>query len=105
MGEDTKDVGATPMKTRWVDIGRHPCEKRRFKTGVRISEVGRSADLAGCPFCGARLVLYVWSFRSCGKRCECGALLSIDGYAYRRVDERVRKAKRGGSRCVKETIS
>lgn len=28
-----------------------------------------------CPFCGAEVEVYLWSFAGCGKRCDCGAKL------------------------------
>ena len=36
--------------------------------------MGRTSALVGCPFCGATVEVFTWSFAGGGKRCPCGAL-------------------------------
>ncbi len=49
-------------------------ESRRYFTTERHEMVGRTSEVATCPFCGAKVVVFVWSLAGSGKRCECGAL-------------------------------
>jgi hypothetical protein len=38
--------------------------------------MGRSTEYVECPFCNNNILVYVWSFYGCGRKCECGAKLS-----------------------------
>jgi len=44
-----------------------------------IQCVGRGTGKVNCPFCGKKLLIYIWSFSGCGKNCKCGAKLSFHG--------------------------
>lgn len=50
------------------------------------SEPGKSKQLVGCPFCGAKVWVYKWSFSSNGKRCACGALMT-GRYTYKDLEK------------------
>lgn len=53
---------------------------------------GRTCVRTSCPFCTQSLLIYVWSLRGGGKRCEnrdCGAMLGSGGTAYRLIAEAV----------------
>ena len=40
-----------------------------------VSKSGRSTARLDCPFCGASVVVYLWSISGCGKRCTgCKAI-------------------------------
>lgn len=39
------------------------------------SSHGRSTIYVKCPFCEKETEVYIWSFRGCGKICECGVKL------------------------------
>lgn len=41
--------------------------------------MGRTTIYVTCPFCHAETEVYIWSFRGSGKRCRCGALMTIYG--------------------------
>jgi hypothetical protein len=59
---------------RWED--REGVEERSMKPlSGGWSEMGRSTAYASCPFCKSEVLVYLWSFYGCGKRCSCGALL------------------------------
>ena len=42
---------------------------------------GRSTCTIECPFCGRRVMAYIWSLAGSGKKCECGALHSNMGHS------------------------
>jgi hypothetical protein len=44
---------------------------------VRSRENGRSEGMCLCPFCGAKIYFFIWSFSGGGKRCaNCGIVAS-----------------------------
>ena len=45
-------------------------------------EFGTSRVILRCPFCGRRVVAYIWSMAGGGKRCECGAIFGSLGQAH-----------------------
>lgn len=55
--------------------------KSPINLGVASSRHGKSTMMVKCPFCGAKLEVYTWSFAGSGKRCSCGALLGLYGCA------------------------
>lgn len=55
--------------------------EKEFKLHGYTSTHGRSSAIADCPFCHAVIVVYLWSFNGCGKRCACGAKLRKNGVA------------------------
>jgi len=40
------------------------------------SRMGKSTKTVICSFCKNEIEVYIWSFAGCGKKCDCGALLS-----------------------------
>ena len=60
-------------------------EVREYGEGYQHSSHGRTTLDVQCPFCNAWMTVYVWSFAGSGKRCECGALISLRGGARRKV--------------------
>lgn len=44
-------------------------------------EMGRTRMDVQCPYCARVLTVYLWSFAGSGKRCPCGARLSLHGGA------------------------
>lgn len=44
-------------------------------------EHGHSTQYVDCPICGhRRIMVYIWSFSGCGKKCPtCGSLLTWKG--------------------------
>ncbi len=64
--------------------GRYEC--RPYTTGYSQSERnGRSTLTIYCPFCGERWDVSLWSFAGSGKRCSCGAKMSLRGGAWKKV--------------------
>lgn len=65
----------------WKDIGEHERGKshlveKELKPGCYQPRAnGRSSYLLICPFCKADVECFIWSYQSCGKRCDCGAML------------------------------
>jgi hypothetical protein len=49
------------------------------------STVGRTRVEIICPFCGDRVIAYLWSLCGSGKRCPCGAKFDGAGNAWREV--------------------
>ena len=43
----------------------------------RPRPAGRSTISIECPFCGCSTEARTWSLAGSGKRCECGALLTV----------------------------
>ena len=66
------------MQIRWNGVLREKRDIEYFRRGV--SEHGRSTGYIRCPFCGCEVMVYLWSFAGCGKRCGCGVLL-VHGFA------------------------
>lgn len=49
--------------------------------------MGKSSVVAECPFCGASVVIFLWSIAGNGKkRCTCGAALHADQIARKLVE-------------------
>ena len=61
-------------------------EMRPYTTGCYRGEHGHSTLEVFCPFCGTEWDVYVWSFAGSGKRCLCGAMMSLRGGAWRKVN-------------------
>lgn len=74
---------AKKIKTTWDDIDKPNCIKKEYKMFEGFSSHGKSTVDIDCPFCGAEVTAFIWSLRGCGKRCECGALFSAFGDAYK----------------------
>ena len=47
-------------------------------------ENGKSVYTCKCPFCKREMDIQKWSFRSVGKKCDCGAVLR-GGIANRKI--------------------
>ena len=63
------------------------CEQRAYIARTGTSEHGRSTLLITCPFCDQEVTVFIWSFRSVGKSCGCGALIDSVGFAHKRIDK------------------
>jgi hypothetical protein len=61
-------------------------ELRPYTTGYYRGVHGHSTLEVFCPFCGTKWDVYLWSFAGSGKRCTCGAMLSLRGGAWRKVE-------------------
>lgn len=62
-------------------------EERPFKTRNRVRMMGKTSEVADCPFCGAAVVIYLWSIAGSGKKlCACGAALHVDRIARKAVN-------------------
>ena len=62
-------------------------QERPFSTHGRTSTMGRSSVVAECPFCGAVVVIFLWSIAGNGKKlCPCGAALHADRIARKLVE-------------------
>ena len=49
--------------------------------------MGKSSVIAECPFCGAAVVIFLWSIAGNGKKlCACGAALHSDRIARKLVE-------------------
>lgn len=60
--------------------------ERPYVARERSRAMGRSAVAAECPFCGATMVIYLWSIAGNGKKlCACGAALHADRVARKLV--------------------
>ena len=62
-------------------------KKRRIvEVSEKLSEPhGRTHFYLKCPWCGSIAQCFCWSFRSVGKKCQCGALHLTSGYSIIRV--------------------
>jgi hypothetical protein len=47
---------------------------------------GSSYGYITCPFCKSEVKVYIWSLRGGGKKCDCGAMLTSFGKAYKEKD-------------------
>lgn len=57
-----------------------------WHAGREHRSMGRSSLEVDCPFCGAALVVYLWSLAGCGKKlCGCGAAICRDGIARKEI--------------------
>jgi hypothetical protein len=72
-----------PKPIRFADTGLPNVERERFATSGGRSGVGRTTIIIHCPFCRSEVTAYLWSLAGGGKRCDCGALFSGYGLAYR----------------------
>lgn len=64
-----------------------PTEERQWSAhGETVEYPSSRVIFIDCPFCKAEVRAYVWSLAGGGKRCECGAIFSAYGSAYRKVD-------------------
>ena len=62
-------------------------EERPYSTRDRVSTMGKSSVAAECPFCGAAVVIFLWSIAGNGKKlCACGAALHSDRIARKLVE-------------------
>jgi len=49
--------------------------------------MGRTSEVAECPFCGGSVVIYLWAIAGNGKKlCPCGAALHNDRVARKLVE-------------------
>ena len=73
------------MNTTFADIrvkGR--CERRNWDVpGYTSKENGKSYFTIECPFCRFNVRAYLWSLAGGGKRCDCGAMLTNYGTAFK----------------------
>jgi hypothetical protein len=61
-------------------------EERPYVARDHSRAMGRSSVAAECPFCGATVVIFLWSIAGNGKKlCACGAALHADGVARKLV--------------------
>lgn len=63
------------------------CEVRQYRHVERDAIVRQKQIQIACPFCGAKVLAYVWSLCGSGKRCtgdDCGAIFGGFGDAYKR---------------------
>jgi hypothetical protein len=61
-------------------------QERPYAVRERARTPGKSSVAADCPFCGATVVIYLWSIASNGKKlCACGAALHADRVARKLV--------------------
>jgi hypothetical protein len=57
-------------------------QERPYRTGGRVSAMGKSSVVATCPFCDGPVTIFLWSIAGNGKkRCSCGAALHSNGVA------------------------
>ena len=62
-------------------------EERPYRTSGRTSAMGRTSEMAECPFCGGSVVIYLWAIAGNGKKlCPCGAALHNDRVARKLVE-------------------
>lgn len=62
-------------------------EERPYARRGHTRAMGKTSVVADCPFCGAALVIYLWSIAGNGKKlCACGAALHSDGLARKLVE-------------------
>lgn len=62
-------------------------QERPYRTRDRTATMGRTSVMAECPFCGASVVIYLWSIAGNGKKmCPCGAALHNDHVARKLVE-------------------
>ena len=62
-------------------------QERPYTMRDRTSAMGKSSVIAECPFCGASVVIYLWSLAGNGKKlCLCGAALHADRIARKLVE-------------------
>lgn len=62
-------------------------EARPYTAHDRVRTMGKSSVVAACPFCGASIVIYLWSIAGTGKKlCVCGAALHADRVARKLVE-------------------
>lgn len=63
-------------------------EERPYQTSGRTRAMGRTSEMAECPFCGASVLIYLWAIAGNGKKlCPCGAALHDDRIARKRVED------------------
>jgi hypothetical protein len=63
-------------------------QERPYTTRDRVSTMGKSSVVAECPFCGAAVVIFLWSIAGNGKKlCSCGAALHSNGIARKLVEQ------------------
>jgi hypothetical protein len=72
-----------------------------YTTGYYRGSHGHSQMQVFCPFCGTMWWVYLWSFAGSGKRCVCGAMMSLRGGAWRKIElskvsEAIASAQRDG---------
>ncbi len=71
-------------------------EKREIKSydhNIISRPNGRSQSRAQCPFCDEVSYVYTWSFWGGGKKCSCGAILSVWGCRKEVADAKTQKTK------------
>lgn len=57
-------------------------QKRLAERPYVARAMGKGSVVADCPFCGASVVIYLWSIAGNGKKlCACGAALHADRVA------------------------
>lgn len=62
-------------------------QERPYTTRERSRVMGKSSVIAECPFCGASVVIFLWSIAGNGKKlCSCGAALHSNGIARKLVE-------------------
>jgi hypothetical protein len=62
-------------------------EERPFAMRDRTRAMGKSSVMAECPFCGASVVIFLWSIAGNGKKlCACGAALHSDRIARKLIE-------------------
>jgi len=62
-------------------------EERPYRTSNRVRMMGRTSEVAECPFCGRSVVIYLWAIAGNGKKkCPCGAALHDDRVARKLVE-------------------
>jgi hypothetical protein len=62
-------------------------EERPYVSRARTRVTGKSSVITECPFCGATVMIFLWSIAGNGKKlCACGAALHADGLARKLVE-------------------
>jgi hypothetical protein len=70
---------ASTSPTKYRDITSPTCECREHERTDTISVAnGRSYCYITCPFCEAEVKAYIWSLSGGRKRCDCGALHTVN---------------------------
>jgi hypothetical protein len=76
-------------KTTWDHVAAGKCDEREYVV-IRqgLQRPSSNYSVIRCPFCSAETKAFWWSLSGGGKRCECGAMFSSRGLAYRLKDEK-----------------
>lgn len=84
MSANITPESAAYRKTTFGDI-RAGAESREYEVVSQTLEYPSSIVWhISCPWCGGSVKAYLWSLSGGGKRCECGAVFSAQGVAYKK---------------------